>query len=300
MHKVSRDRGDVTFVRHSFSCGNATKRNWFVRDPALTDGGVHQIAGQCAQLPYVTNYTAASERYRNEGWDVDTLRENPWFDPAKPWIIFSSELLRSMETAIGLRECLREQGQKVVNRVLVAPFLAERGLGLDNKPESVRTQRKRLGPQNAALVNFSLIEGDNKWLARQKPDLRKFVQWLQMMKFGTFRWNDFNVLVVTHSVLMKDTFGVMLNNLGAIRARVGPNPGQLDHDPKIVEMGVPPSKFRGVERCKRRAEKSAGTSEDDAFSSSRFDIVQPPTPRSSNTSDTSDTSSTSSSSSTWW
>ena len=242
--------GEITFVRHSFSCGNATRANWLVRDPKLTDGGVDQIAKQCAKL---------RERYRKEeGWDVDALRKNPWFDPAKPWIIFSSELLRSMETAIGLRECLRRQkggqkggGQKVVNRVLVAPFLAERGHGQDNRPESIAAQRKRLG-DSADLVNFSLIEGDNKWLARQRPDLRKFVKWLQMMRFGSMRWNDFNVLVVTHSVLMDDTFGVMLNNLGAVRARIGPNPGQLNPNPVVVEMGVDPKDFgEDTSRCRK-------------------------------------------------
>lgn len=240
--------GEVTFVRHSFSCGNAARANWLVRDPKLTDGGVAQIAEACARLPYITNFSAIADK--KYGPELERFRENPWFDPGKPWLVLSSELFRSMETAIGLRNCLQRQGRIVVNRVVVAPFLAETGLGQDNRPESIAKQKKRLGDE-ASLVNFSMVEGqDGGWFARQKPDMRKFVQWLQMVKFGHFRWTDFNVLVVTHSMLMKDTFGTMLNNLGAIRARIGPNPGQLDPTPKVVDIGVSPSRFKGTRRCK--------------------------------------------------
>ena len=91
--------GKITFVRHSYACHSAAKAvNKLIRDPALTESGLQTVRDICEYHPWLDG------------------RNN-----RKPYLIFSSQLLRGIETALEIRKCLLKSSV-VVSPVIVAPF----------------------------------------------------------------------------------------------------------------------------------------------------------------------------------
>lgn len=250
---LSKQTGGITFVRHSYSCANAIKgMNYKLRDPKLTDNGLKEAKSVCNKKYWFTN----------NKFDINN---------EKPWFIFSSELTRSIETAVSISECIKQnQNQQKKNVVIVAPYLNElnkhRFGTLDNKPRSKKHHTEKE------------YQHDIDWKVKPReegasPSIKKFILW---MNKEYPKWNSSNVVVVTHSSLIfNDLPNIKLDNLGTVPTKVtiegqdvtikpiytDPLPGPRQEE---FEDGVDRCEFDRLEKWfyRRRQKKRQGGNEE--------------------------------------
>lgn len=188
----------VYYIRHGYSCANAERNTagsfgkairshtWML-DPPLHPKGIKQAQALGEDL----------RRYVENGGRVDLL--------------CTSQLFRAIQTGLLLRAALPSESRPPLH---VAPHLCEVGITRDNLPDKLerftdadRKQMETDGP----------VEVDVVWSRRTKSDLRGFVDgplrsWLLQRRKEVPDQKQFNVFVVAHSTLIKDTFGVKLDN----------------------------------------------------------------------------------------
>jgi broad specificity phosphatase PhoE len=168
------------FIRHAFSCANFSHRkspllHTLIHDPKLASAGIEDI-----------------QAYRKQ------------FASIKPEYVFSSNLLRAIQTA----EFLFPN-----NKIYVSPYIGESGLGRDNKPSKPTTQRKNIKDSNNVVyaylgegsgIRLSGEELDKRFEARKAdvdvPNFGNFLTWLNT-KIPPGK--DISIAVVGHSDFMR-------------------------------------------------------------------------------------------------
>jgi hypothetical protein len=168
------------FIRHAFSCANFSHRkspllHTLIHDPKLSEAGIEDLRAY-----------------------------KPQFAKIQPDYVFSSNLLRAIQTA---------QYLFPDNKVYVSPYIGESGLGFDNKPSKPSKQRKHLPNPNNVVYSY-LGEGggirlqipvlDQRFENRPSdvdiPNFGKFLSWLQVK---IPRQDSITIAVVGHSDFMR-------------------------------------------------------------------------------------------------
>jgi len=164
------------FIRHGLSCsqyGRGKKKNWHLQDPFLSDIGIEAL-----------------KNYQN------VIVENG----IKPDYVFSSNLLRAMQTAQILFP------DKMVN---ISPYIGEMSPhGLENVPTAPSRQLKYL---KGDKVRYLYLEGiddldelfNNRDEDIDKPDFEKFLKWLTPKLQLSLENKDLTIAVVGHSNFMQ-------------------------------------------------------------------------------------------------
>lgn len=181
---------NIYFMRHGFSCANAISKyaryiyRWKLityLDPPLTNISKKQIS-----------------KYRYEF-------------PQNIDIVASSVLLRAIQTA------LYSYPNKTV---FPLPFISELGTGLGQHPSSPEHQKQILGSRMASRVDYRFVtppDNPNIFFPDVgQPNYEKFLQYLGrflpfIMKASGLKskkHKSLNMLVVTHSLFMRENFGV--------------------------------------------------------------------------------------------
>lgn len=220
---------ELTFVRHAQSCVNLAKETgkWWdramTRDPWITTNGRVSVESALASV-------------------LNTINPpNECSKPVTTTIIYCSELLRAIQTALQIRHelvfrlrsrktlCDNDYMQQI--KVIVAPYLAELPRHhRANRPMSQEDQIQRLTASDGSVVDYGKINAfraEHPTCNTHESDLRKFVTFLR--NYAPEDIATMNVIVVTHGNLMRqplDRGGLGLtreqtqNNLVAVRATV--------------------------------------------------------------------------------
>eukprot|EP00416_Gambierdiscus_australes_P031282 CAMPEP_0171086862 /NCGR_PEP_ID=MMETSP0766_2-20121228/19801_1 /TAXON_ID=439317 /ORGANISM="Gambierdiscus australes, Strain CAWD 149" /LENGTH=351 /DNA_ID=CAMNT_0011544535 /DNA_START=70 /DNA_END=1125 /DNA_ORIENTATION=- len=205
------------WMRHGISCANVLKMQAEARGLRVVDKG-HGWLFAFYKDPAITNCAIA--RAKKLGpliWDK-IKQENPdiHFKP----IVFSSELIRAMETALyNFPE----------SSVYPIPFIAEFGMSWDNKPRSTWDQQRKeieeVGTEQAHRVLFwdglnpehgRVVSGPDK--SNYQLFLKEFPDILGKMMLPVNDGDTIPVIIVGHSGYMRDLLKCDLRTSAEIKA----------------------------------------------------------------------------------
>lgn len=170
----------IYFVRHGRSCANLQQeknilpKHWLYRDPELSRLG---------ELRSIENGSRLRETFQRDHIDIDA--------------ILCSSMLRAMQTAYYMF------GMDNTKPINVVPYVAEKGITLDNLPESIEKQKIFTKRKGIPVTKFKFLETKGRY----RSNLRSFLEWLEknINLITKTKTNHINLVLVTHSSFMKDS-----------------------------------------------------------------------------------------------
>lgn len=189
---------NVYMIRHGFSETNHMQRKgilgWvqhlFKRDPSLVKEGVDNSIRKGNWLRRIMNVRPKEKQVTPDFKFIDYSSCNSL--PPKFDMIFCSELLRAIETAV----CMFEN-----RKIYVIPYISEIQGYQNIKPLSLREQ------QNVISTKYpkANVVWTYRGASRSRPDFRKFKTFLRELISKEIKSDDqdeYHVAVVSHSLYM--------------------------------------------------------------------------------------------------